>query len=225
MLENLPITVLDIIALVIILVSAVFAAARGFVHEVLFIGAIIGAILVTLYGYEHVLPFAEQLTDIVILQKFGTGLVLFLVSLVGFWLFSHSISKHVKDSALGPLDRALGFLFGIARGVIILCIVYVATTFIIEEKNMPDVATQSRGYPYVVQVTDTIVSFLPDYVQERYENATDRSLDAIEDTRQLIELKERLNNPAPSGTNQPQDQSGYSQDDRNQLDELIRDSE
>lgn len=225
MLEDLPITILDILALVVILISAVLATARGFVHEVLSIGAWIGAVLVTMYGFDHLRPYAAQFTDISLLADIGTGGVIFLISLVLFSLISSRFAKHVKDSALGALDRALGFLFGSARGLLILCVVYLGASFLWEENKMPGVIIESRGYPYIVQVTDSLMAFAPESIRKRRNSTGETIRKTLEQAQKAKELKESLNSPVPSGKNQSQDQTGYSQDDRDQLDNIIRDAE
>lgn len=225
MLENLPITILDIIGLVIILVSAILATARGFSHEVLSIGAWAGAIAVAFFGFDIIRPFAHQMTDISLLADIGAALLLFLGSLVIFSLLSRSFAKHVKESTLGPLDRALGFLFGAVRGLFILCLAYVAATFVWNEPEIPEIAQQSRGYDFVRQVTESVMVYAPQSIQEKRSHAADSVRNSLENAQKAQELKEYLNNPAPSGKNQSQDQSGYNDEDRNTLESIIRDSE
>ena len=55
-----PITLLDVILLLVMLISGLLAMIRGFMREVLSIAAWIIAALVTLYGYPKVLPMAKQ---------------------------------------------------------------------------------------------------------------------------------------------------------------------
>jgi membrane protein required for colicin V production len=55
-----PITLLDIILLVVMLISGLLAMIRGFMREILSIGAWGIAALVTLYSYSRVLPIAKQ---------------------------------------------------------------------------------------------------------------------------------------------------------------------
>ena len=55
-----PITLLDILLLVVMLISGLLAMIRGFMREILSIGAWGIAALVTLYSYARVLPIAKQ---------------------------------------------------------------------------------------------------------------------------------------------------------------------
>ena len=55
-----PITLLDIILLLVMLISGLLAMIRGFMREILSIGAWIIAALVTLYGYSRVLPVGAK---------------------------------------------------------------------------------------------------------------------------------------------------------------------
>ena len=55
-----PITLLDILLLVVMLVSGLLAMIRGFMREILSIGAWGVAALVTLYSYARLLPIAKQ---------------------------------------------------------------------------------------------------------------------------------------------------------------------
>ena len=54
-----PITLLDVILLVVMLISGLLAMIRGFMREILSIAAWIIAAIVTLYAYPRVLPLAE----------------------------------------------------------------------------------------------------------------------------------------------------------------------
>src|SRR3546814_1784911 len=55
--DSLPINLADLIVIVVLLVSGVFAFVRGFVHEVLAIASWVGAAFVTLYAYPLVQPW------------------------------------------------------------------------------------------------------------------------------------------------------------------------
>ncbi|MGA0394649.1 MAG: CvpA family protein, partial [Rhodospirillales bacterium] len=59
--DSLPVNATDLVIFVVLLISALLAFARGFVHELLSIVGWIGAIFATIYGYPYLKPFARDL--------------------------------------------------------------------------------------------------------------------------------------------------------------------
>ena len=55
-----PITLLDIVLIVVMLISGLLAMVRGFIREVLSIAGWVLAAAVTLYSYTKLLPYAKQ---------------------------------------------------------------------------------------------------------------------------------------------------------------------
>ncbi len=104
-----PITLLDIILIGVMLISALLAMIRGFMREILSIAAWVIAALVTLYSYAKLLPFAKTYfnNDIV-----ATAVVIggtFLGTLLIVSVITVRFSDMVLDSRVGALDRTLGF--------------------------------------------------------------------------------------------------------------------
>ena len=108
-LNDLPINLFDAGVLIVLLGSAIFAYARGFVHEVFSIVGWIGAIAATFYGFPFAQPYARQFIETEILADLTSGTLIFLFALVVLSTMTRSISSKVKDSALNALDRALDF--------------------------------------------------------------------------------------------------------------------
>ena len=62
----------------------------------------------------------------------GVVSVSFIVALIVLHLITMWIADLVVDSKIGPLDRTLGFIFGVARGVIIAVVVVIFGTTTVE---------------------------------------------------------------------------------------------
>jgi membrane protein required for colicin V production len=120
-----PITLLDIFLLAVMLISGVLAMIRGFMREVLSIAAWLGAAVVALYGYPRVLPMAKQYLNSDIVAAVATVAGLFLGTLVIITIITVRISDKILDSRIGALDRTLGFLFGLARGLLIVAVAFI----------------------------------------------------------------------------------------------------
>lgn len=228
--ENLPINIVDIIILIVLVLSGILATMRGFVREVLSIGAWVGAAIVAIYGYTPLRPHVDKLTDIALLGDIVTAAGLFLVSLVVFSILSAQISKGVKESSVGSLDRALGFLFGLARGAFLVCLVYLGASLVWEQKDMPDIARSAKSYPYVKLASEKLLSFAPENFKSGSQDAGNEIRQSIDDAAALKRLNERLNNPKPAAPENgskdgQEDQPGYSDEERSQLDSLIQDNQ
>jgi len=165
--EQQPFNIVDIVVAVLVLLSAVFAFYRGFVREVLAIAGWGGAVVVTYYAYPHVRPYVEPYLPADWLTDGATIGGVFLVSLVVFWLIIHAVVVQVKDSPLNALDRSLGFLFGIARGVLIIALAFLVGQYTMwkgEDEQRPEWIEGARALPIIEYSANLIAGALPEEI-------------------------------------------------------------
>ncbi|MGH8662377.1 MAG: CvpA family protein [Burkholderiales bacterium] len=115
-------TIVDIVVLAIIGVSVVYGVFRGLVREVLALVAWVAAFLVANLiapDAARLLPRAMGSEEIRLLVSF---VVVFIVVLVGLSVAAVLASKLVKIVGLGPADRVVGGVFGLARGLLVVMI-------------------------------------------------------------------------------------------------------
>lgn len=122
-------TLVDGIVLAVIVLSAILAYARGLVRESL---SIIGWILAALTAFAFAPTVEPLVREIpVVGDVLGTSCelgilagfaVVFVIALLVISLITPFIAGVVQGSALGPVDQGLGFLFGVARGVLLIVI-------------------------------------------------------------------------------------------------------
>jgi membrane protein required for colicin V production len=62
---------------------------------------------------------------------------IFLISLILLSLLGRSISDYVRQSRIGAIDRSLGFLFGLIRGGVVLCLLYIGLVQIAAVNETP----------------------------------------------------------------------------------------
>jgi membrane protein required for colicin V production len=125
-------TVVDAAALVIVAVSALLAFSRGFIREVLSILGWVAAAVIAFYFAPQAQPLIKEIPyvsgfigdncELAILAAFA---VVFAFALILTSIFTPLLSGAVQNSALGPIDQGLGFLFGVARGVILIAIAFI----------------------------------------------------------------------------------------------------
>jgi membrane protein required for colicin V production len=157
-----PITLLDIVLLVVMLVSALLAMVRGFMREVLSITAWVLAAAVTLYSFNKLLPLAKQYfnNDIVAAAVVVGGV--FLGTLLIVSVLTIRVSDMVLDSRVGALDRTLGFLFGLGRGLIIVVVAYMFFDWLVPDRNKPQWVLHAKSKVVLSSTGDWLKQQLPE---------------------------------------------------------------
>jgi len=157
-----PITILDLVVLAVMLVSGLLAMVRGFMREVLSIAAWGAAALVTLYAFQKLLPTAKTYfsNDTVAAVVVIAGV--FLGTLIIVSIITVRISDMILDSRIGALDRTLGFLFGLARGLLIVVVAYLFFNWLVPDKQRPEWVTNAKSRTVLQGTGDWLLSLLPD---------------------------------------------------------------
>jgi membrane protein required for colicin V production len=165
---NLSVTFLDCLIVLVIIVSAGYAAWRGFLWETLTIFAWVAAAFACLYFGPYIIP----LTRSMIAQPWLASLVayagVFLAVFIPFAFMSHRFSETVKHSPIGPLDRAAGVAFGVVRGLVVVGLAYLAFTYFVPIRNQPGWLTEARLLPIVQSTSEVLLSVVPDHPGEDY---------------------------------------------------------
>lgn len=207
--KNLPVNVVDIGVLLILLVSAVLAYARGFVHEVLSVGGWIGAIFATFYGFPYAKPIARQYISFDLAADLAAGTFIFIVTLVFLSLITRAAAKSVQNSALNVLDRSLGFLFGLARGAVLVCVAYIGLELIMPAEDQPSIVREARTLQLIKPGAALLKQLVPDHITGQSTGGSKSSIDV-----------KGLLTPKPKQQDVPA-QEGYNKDQRKNLERLI----
>ena len=114
----------DIIVLLIVGTAAVGGFLRGFVQEVLSLAAWALAVLAIRYLHTDltaaIFDFMGSPTSAAILAF----ALLLLIPYAAMKLISRVAGRTARSSVLGPIDRVLGFGFGMIKGVVITVIAF-----------------------------------------------------------------------------------------------------
>jgi len=142
------VTGFDIAIIVFVVASGLFAFVRGFIKEVLSIVAWFGASVAALYAVPYLRPLALRFTPSERLAGAAAAFVAFVVALIVLSLITAAIANRVKDSPAGGIDRTFGFVFGLARGALLACLIYAALLVVLPALDAsPQWWTQSRTRP------------------------------------------------------------------------------
>jgi membrane protein required for colicin V production len=160
--NNMPITLLDVGLIAVMLISGLLAMIRGFMREVLSITAWVLAAGATLYAYGKLLPAATAYFNSDLIAKGVVVGGVFLVTLLVVSVVTVRISDMVLDSRVGALDRTLGFLFGLGRGLIIVVVAFGFFDWLVPAKAQPGWITDAKSKVFLANTADWLRSMSPD---------------------------------------------------------------
>jgi membrane protein required for colicin V production len=172
-------TLVDAVVAVVIVLSAILAYSRGLVREVLAIaGWVAAAVLAFLFAASaepliRELPVVgDFLRDSCELSRIAAFAAVFAVGLIIMALFTPLFSSLVQRSALGGVDQALGFLFGVARGLLLVAVAFVVYDRAVAANTVPMV-DDSRSAAVFAAFQSRLESAIPQdsagWIVQRYE--------------------------------------------------------
>jgi membrane protein required for colicin V production len=160
-------TIIDAVVAVVILLSAILAYSRGFVREGLSIAGWIAAAVLAYMFAAPARPLIAQipvidgfLSDSCELATIGGFAAVFALALIVFSILTPLFASVVQRSALGGIDQGLGFLFGVARGVVLVAVAFVVFDRVVVDRTFP-VVDDSRASQMFASVQGNLDSQLP----------------------------------------------------------------
>ncbi len=112
--------VVDALLATAMLLSMVLGAWRGFLYEVFSLAGWVAAFLLAKWFAADAAAYLPLQGASDALKTVAGFLVVFVASAFGFGLVSWLVRKLAEKAGLRPVDRVLGSLFGMARGLILL---------------------------------------------------------------------------------------------------------
>jgi membrane protein required for colicin V production len=191
---------IDIVVLVVIGISALIALSSGFVNVVLWILSWVVAVVATVYFFPTFQPMvAKHLSDALI-ANIVTAVAIFLVALIVCTIVNQIISRMVRASAIGALDRTLGFVFGLVIGGVLVCGAYMLMAFVVKDrKDWPQPVLEARTLPLVERGAGLLESMVPQYVIEKGTAAIDQGLRTLQDGKAATDTIDKLSPEPGSG--------------------------
>ena len=158
---ELSITAVDVLVAVVLLVSALFATWRGLVSETFAIFEWVAGGFAALRFTPTFQPLLRGVVEPAWLEYLLVFLGTFLLVFIPLSIFSHRFSEFVKRSEVGPVDRALGLVFGVGRGLVVVGIAYIAFTALVPPRDHPEALTHARLYPLIRQTSEVLLGLVP----------------------------------------------------------------
>lgn len=218
--ETPPINVTDIVVVLLVVLSGIFAFFRGFVHEVLAVVSWIGAGVATLYAFPYAQPLAREWISIQLVADMAAGIAIFLVVLIVLSVLTRLVAHRIRNSSFGPLDRSLGLVFGFLRGAVLVCLAWLLLLWALPPEDHPAWITEARTLPLVERGSDVMVGLLPKSWQERAPNAVRDMRKGAERLQDSAESYRNLLAPQPK-SDAPEDTGGYNERMRDDMERAV----
>ncbi len=174
-----PITLLDGILLGITLVSGVLAMVRGFSREVLSVASWAAAAFAAFTFYKAAVPLVQPYVDNETLAQAAAAGAIFLVTLIIVSIITMKIADFIIDSRVGALDRTLGFLFGAARGVLLVVVAMLFFNWL-AQNNQPSWVANAKSKPLLDSLGQRLVAILPEDPEATLEKIKSGGADTAE---------------------------------------------
>ena len=161
-------TIVDGVVLAVLALSGILAWSRGLTREALAIAGWIVAAIVALYAAPYLEPLLQEipvagpvLVGACTLSKLVSFSVAFAIVLILLSIFTPLFSSAVQESILGPVDKALGFVFGVLRGVVLTAVVYLIYLQVVPPSDRLEVIENARSVQMISEAADLIEKELP----------------------------------------------------------------
>ncbi len=160
-------SIFDIVLIVIIAGFALAGLWFGIVHTIV---SLAGSVIATYLATRYYAPVADWLIGVTGWNPNFSRVAIFIVAFILinrlvvliFWLINKILKMFTGLPVIKAADRALGALFGILEGVLILGIFfYFIVRYPIGQMFMDWIAT-SQVMPYLDKVTAIVMPLLPD---------------------------------------------------------------
>jgi len=138
------------------------------------------------------------------------------------------IARSVRTSVLSPIDRTLGFIFGLVRGVFVVSLAYLLLDSTVQPNDRPDWVRQAKSEPYLHQGAEMLRGWLPEQFKLRTAGAGEEVIRAVSPAIEAERARRALVNPSsPAVANKPEQPASappapsYSPAERRNLDRVI----
>ncbi|MGX8008664.1 CvpA family protein [Mesorhizobium sp. ORM8.1] len=160
-----PITLLDGILVGFTLVSAMLAMVRGFSREVLSVVSWAAAAAAAFFFYKPVLPYIKPYVDNDKIAMAASAGAVFLIALIVVSVITMKLADWIIDSRIGALDRTLGFLYGAARGILVVAVALLFFNWLAGAKA-PAWIANAKSRPLLETIGAKLESVLPENTEE-----------------------------------------------------------
>jgi membrane protein required for colicin V production len=228
--------VFDVLVLIVLLVSALIAFLRGAIREILTILGVVGGLAAAWYAGPLLIPHMEGWLGVkegvepekllgilpydLLAHILSYGLI-FIVVVIILSIISHMIAETARAIGLGPVDRTLGVIFGLARGVLLLGVIYFPFHLMLGPEEKEQWFEGSKTFFYVEQTSQAMVEMLPEETVAKFQKDAESIKEGVDTREKLQQMDVLKKNDDSTSQPAPSDGKGYNEEFREDMDRLF----
>jgi membrane protein required for colicin V production len=167
------VTVLDWVLVAALVISVLLAALRGFLYESFSLAGVVFGFVIAAWAYHRLSPWLLQYVKSQPIADFGSFCAIFFLTSLLFSLAGEFARSVAKSAGLRPMDRFLGGVYGLVRGLLFGAVVSLAVAAF-----HPQAMEGSRFGPYYLTGARALAWVTPADVRRQF----DEGLAAIRKT-------------------------------------------
>ena len=206
----------DIIAGLILIVSGLVGFARGATREVTTVIALVLAAIIAVFALRFTGPIARHAIATPWMANVAAMLVVFVAVYIVLRLIGGALTRGVQQTALSGLDRILGFAIGLVRGLVVVGAFVLLINAATPPERMPAWITSAKIYP----LADAAAGLLRAFAPQGWKLASDVAPSV---THAVLDGAPPPDQKPGAGPPRKRD-SGYSAEQRKALDVLVEKS-
>lgn len=149
----------DLVVLVIVLFCMIRGVFRGLIREVSGIVAVIAGFYGAFTYYWVLSPYLAFMIETPAIQHLASFGLLFCGIVIAVGLTAALIRKLMHVAFLGWVDRTFGLVFGTAKGILIVSVLFIMLTAFVPAGSST-MMTRSETAPYLATISRTMTLFI-----------------------------------------------------------------
>ena len=206
--QSLFISIFDACILFILVISGLISFLRGFTSEALSLLSLIAAIVVTIFGVDYLTSFLRVYIQSDFMATGISYAFIGIISLLIFKTIAQKIGAMIRSSAIGLIDRSLGMIFGLIRGLVIFSFTHLLASIFVQPTDY-SFFKEAKSRPLIEYGSSMLSSI---------KNFKNIFKEEIQDIKNIDELRNKYGSSFPS---KKEELIEYKEKARKKLDEIV----
>jgi membrane protein required for colicin V production len=166
------ISIIDLIYLILTILSLISSYKKGFLLSILSMAKWLLAYIITIILFPKVKPYVKDIIDNEYVLDVSLGITIFVVIIFLVLLINKGVSKAIKYTGIGGLDKTFGFFFGFIRAYIISVCIFSGVHIVYNYDKWPINFDKSYIFPYLKKGSNYLIKEFPN--EKTYQDSKEK---------------------------------------------------